>query len=126
MRLSPSTLLLVGLTVLGFALAAGAQPARALCPEGSFECTCNGAVSCQTSILGCWNSCESASRPGSAAGGSSATASFLAGLALTAEELQASTGRAPGGAACTAEFCNSCLAVQKECRSIRNICFCAS
>jgi hypothetical protein len=27
------------------------------CPDGSFTCTCNGRVSCQTTIEGCWNSC---------------------------------------------------------------------
>jgi hypothetical protein len=28
-----------------------------VCPEGSFQCTCNGVRSCQTSISGCWGSC---------------------------------------------------------------------
>lgn len=27
------------------------------CPSGSFECTCNGIRSCQSSVEGCWNSC---------------------------------------------------------------------
>ncbi|HEY8020291.1 MAG TPA: hypothetical protein VIH93_04290 [Thermoanaerobaculia bacterium] len=126
MRRSHFALLWVGLAVIGFALGAGAQPARALCPDGSFQCTCNGVVSCQTSILGCWNSCESASRPDLVAGRSPATASFLASLALTAAERQGSNGRALVGAGCTAEFCDSCALLLKVCQRIRNICFCAS
>jgi hypothetical protein len=126
MRRIPSALLIAGLALAGLALAAGVQPAHALCPDGSFQCTCNGVESCQTSILGCWSSCESASRPDLAAAPGSATASFLAGLAPTAETPKSAAGRPPGGAACTAEFCDSCAQLLKECRSLGNFCFCAS
>jgi len=27
------------------------------CPSGTFQCTCNGISSCQSSIADCWNSC---------------------------------------------------------------------
>jgi hypothetical protein len=27
------------------------------CPSGTFECTCNGHKSCQSTIDGCWSSC---------------------------------------------------------------------
>jgi hypothetical protein len=27
------------------------------CPTGTFQCTCNGIRSCQSSVDGCWNSC---------------------------------------------------------------------
>jgi len=28
-----------------------------VCDEGTFQCTCNGRGTCQSSILDCWNSC---------------------------------------------------------------------
>lgn len=38
-----------------------ATPARSdaqtTCPSGTFKCTCNGIVSCQRTIQGCWDSC---------------------------------------------------------------------
>ncbi len=128
MRRSPSALLIVVLALAGLALAAGVQPAHALCPDGSFQCTCNGAVSCQTSILGCWSSCESASKPEPDAASRSTTASFVASLAPTAEELVGSTqlGPGPGPGACSPEFCDSCALVGKACQKIVNICACVS
>jgi hypothetical protein len=52
-----------------FALLAvvGAQAALA-CPTGTFSCTCNGVVSCQHSIQGCFDSCvDLAPAPGTVA-----------------------------------------------------------
>jgi hypothetical protein len=43
--------------VFGFALSDPAPARSMVCPDGSFQCTCNGIASCQTSILDCWNSC---------------------------------------------------------------------
>jgi hypothetical protein len=34
-----------------------AQTSIQACPDGSFQCTCNGKASCQSSIADCWNSC---------------------------------------------------------------------
>lgn len=34
-----------------------AQTTVKTCPSGTFQCTCNGIKSCQSSIDGCWNSC---------------------------------------------------------------------
>ncbi|MFL6235852.1 MAG: hypothetical protein ACJ76N_22165 [Thermoanaerobaculia bacterium] len=34
-----------------------AQTSIQACPDGTFQCTCNGISSCQSSIADCWNSC---------------------------------------------------------------------
>ena len=34
-----------------------AQTTVKTCPSGSFQCTCNGIKSCQSSVEDCWNSC---------------------------------------------------------------------